>query len=343
MGHVPFPYSLHFVQSRSRASSLVLFLFSSLFKQAFHQFVPNNSIRFSLFSSLSRLLFLNLSLVSVVSWSYLAASAASSPRAMFRYNVAVVRAMSSNFLSSLKMDDPKEPIDLSLAKAQHQAYNNVIKSLLPRVIELEGSDEHPDCNFIEDTSVVIGRIALINVLGAPSRRGEARAVKETLQREGLNVIEMVLPATLDGGDVLVTSRHILVGRSNRTNDAGIEQLRSAFASLLPVVVLPVTDGLHFKSFLSLLDVDTIVVAECSAAQACTLQLEQFSYKCIFVPDIAASNVLRIRDTVLVQEGFPKSHHILAQVCEEQKLAMMSLSLSELIKADGALTCGSLLF
>src|SRR3989304_5681448 len=34
------------------------------------------------------------------------------------------------------------------------------------------------------------------------------------------------PATIDGGDVLVVGRRVFVGRSLRTDDAGIEQLRA---------------------------------------------------------------------------------------------------------------------
>jgi dimethylargininase len=36
------------------------------------------------------------------------------------------------------------------------------------------------------------------------------------------------PATLDGGDVFVIGKRMYVGRSARTNEAGIEQLRSEF-------------------------------------------------------------------------------------------------------------------
>lgn len=74
--------------------------------------------------------------------------------------------------------------------------------------------------------MVIGRRALINQFGHPTRRGEVGAVKEALEQCGLEVTTMSQgEATLDGGDVLWTGRHLMVGRSRRTNDEGIAQLK----------------------------------------------------------------------------------------------------------------------
>ena len=57
------------------------------------------------------------------------------------------------------------------------------------------------------------------------------------------------------------------------------------------------------------------------------------------PDADAVNVLRIADTVLVAAGFPQTAERIAGL----GLRVRTLDNSELRKAEGALTCCSLLF
>jgi dimethylargininase len=87
------------------------------------------------------------------------------------------------------------------------------------------------CCFVEDTCVVLGDTALINRIGHASRRGEVAGIAEALKCHPLikRVVEMQEPATLDGGDVLYTGRHIFVGISQRTNQQGIDMLRQVRA------------------------------------------------------------------------------------------------------------------
>ena len=78
--------------------------------------------------------------------------------------------------------------------------------------------------FVEDTAVVLDEVAVIARPGAESRRGETASV--AARSRGLpSVVAIEPPGTLDGGDVLVVDREVFVGRSTRTNDSGIEQLR----------------------------------------------------------------------------------------------------------------------
>ena len=71
---------------------------------------------------------------------------------------------------------------------------------------------------------------------------------------------MKSPATLDGGDVLVMPLEILVGLSTRTNESGVDTLRSSFPDH-HVISFPVEEGLHFKSIMSQLDESTIVIVD----------------------------------------------------------------------------------
>lgn len=264
----------------------------------------------------------------------------------FDYRYALVRELSSSFDDSLKQHPPSHPIDLALAEQQHENYVRVLEGLVPEVVRLKGDPNHPDCNFIEDTAIIVGGAAVISRMGAPERRGEEVAIAQALKELGVETISLQAPATMDGGDILYTGKHLFVGLSRRTNQEAVKQLQEIFEGKLEVVGIPVIEGLHLKSVISLFDQETLVVAGDLAGGEVRKNIENAApseYRFVVVPDVPASNVLRVNSSLLVQENFPASEKILQALCEEKQISMIKLNMSELIKADGALTCGSLLF
>ena len=87
----------------------------------------------------------------------------------------------------------------------------------------------PDSVFIEDTAVVFDEVAIVTRPGAVSRRVETAAVADALRPLSAAASHIEPPGTVDGGDVLVVGRRVFVGRSRRTNDAGIAQMRGVLA------------------------------------------------------------------------------------------------------------------
>src|SRR5690242_9099558 len=103
------------------------------------------------------------------------------------------------------------------------------------------------------------------------------------------------PACLDGGDVLVMPTEIFVGLSKRSNKEAVEVLSKAFPSR-KVFGVPVKANLHLKSSLSALDEKTIVVADKDFARETMENINKVAetpYDVIYVPDIPASNVVRV--------------------------------------------------
>ncbi len=263
------------------------------------------------------------------------------------YQFALVRDLSNSFEDSLKLNPPLVPIDLSLAKEQHENYTNLLEKLVPNVIRLEADRAHPDCNFIEDTAIIVGDIAVISRMGASERRGEEVAVAQALEKLGAkNIIHLQSPCTMDGGDILYTGKHLFVGLSHRTNEYALNQLKEIFAGKTEVIGIPVIEGLHLKSVISFFDAETLIVANTPAGISIQEKIELSTnsyYAFVSVPESIASNVLRVGSTLIVQEGFPSSETILQKLCDQMSVTLIKINMSELIKADGALTCGSLLF
>lgn len=259
------------------------------------------------------------------------------------YHYAITRDIADSFEDGLKLNPPLEPIDLALAKQQHEDYIHSLQRLVGQVIRLRADPKHPDCNFIEDTAIIVNNIAIISNMGAEERRGEEIPLINVLKQLGLKTIRLQAPATMDGGDILYTGKHLFVGLSKRTNKHALNQLKDIFRKT-GVIGIPVTEGLHLKSVISLFDESTLIVAANPAGATIQAHIEATTddYTFITVPDPIAANVLRVGSTLLIQEGFPESEAILQNLCNQTSVTLIKLNMSELIKADGALTCGSLL-
>jgi dimethylargininase len=186
--------------------------------------------------------------------------------------------------------------------------------------------------FVEDAAVVLDECAVITRPGAESRRGELPSIRGILARYRA-LFEITEPATLDGGDVLRIGRRVFVGVSTRTNDAGIAQLRAILRPFdYEVVAVRVNDALHLKSAVTAASDDLLVV------DAAAIDPRVFGVRHLEVPGSAA-NLLRLEDTLLCpMAAAPILGHL-----EAEGLNPVLIDNSELAKAEGGLTCCSLIF
>jgi dimethylargininase len=250
--------------------------------------------------------------------------------------LAITREVSSSMEACELTHVSRQPIDIARAREQHAAYRACLRELGVCVIELPAEDQYPDAVFVEDPAVVVDEVAVIARSGAESRRGEADSIARELAKYR-PLVWMDAPATLDGGDVMRAGRTLFVGRSARTNAAGIVQLAAAVEPhgyrALPVGVC---GCLHLKSAASWLGEDTVLVHRpwVDAGAFAGMRL-------IDVPEgeEEGTNVLLVGDTVLVARGFPET----AARVEVLGRNVRMVDNSELRKAEGALTCCSLIF
>jgi dimethylargininase len=146
------------------------------------------------------------------------------------------------------------------------------------------------------------------------------------------------PGTLDGGDVLTIGRHVFVGLSLRTNADGVRQLAGILEPLgYTVTGVPVERCLHLKTAASAASARLIVY------NPDWIEGKVFSGFDLLAVDLeaepAAANVLRVGDAVVCDGKAP----LLAEALRARALTVHTLDASELAKAEGALTCCSLLF
>lgn len=229
----------------------------------------------------------------------------------------------------------RAPIDLEAARAQHHAYERCLADAGCVIQRLDAGVDMPDSVFIEDIAIVFDEIAVITRPGAPSRRAETPAVAEAVAPHR-PVRRIEAPGTLDGGDVLRVGRTVFVGCSGRTNSAGIGQLRCTVRPLgYDVRELEVRGCLHLKSAVTAASDELLLV---NRAWIPAADLTGFDVLDVHPDEEYGANVLRLADRVVHAAAFPRTRERL----EQWGVRVQSVDVSELAKAEGAVTCCSIL-
>ena len=228
------------------------------------------------------------------------------------------------------------PIDLDRARAQHRDYEQALADAGCRVERLPAGPDMPDAVFVEDIAVVFDELAIITRPGAESRRVEVPAIAAALEpHRTLSFIEP--PGTLDGGDVLVAGRRVYVGVSSRTNRQAIAMMHRALAPhRYTVCAVEVHGCLHLKSAVTSVADDTLLVNPRWIARDA---LGGFDLVEIDPSEPAAANSMRVGETVIFPSAFPRTAERLAK----RGVTLRLVDASEVAKAEGAVTCCSLVF
>ncbi len=230
----------------------------------------------------------------------------------------------------------RSPIDYDVARAQHAAYERCLADAGCVLQRIDASADLPDSVFVEDAAVVVDELAIVTRPGAASRRPEADDVAGVLARyRTLRRIDA--PATLDGGDVLVAGRRVFIGRSGRTSAEGIDQMRRLLERHgYTVEGVDVSGCLHLKSAATLVRDGLVLVNPAWVDPAVFRPLAVVEVE----PEEAyGANALRIGRDVIYGSGCPRTR---ARI-EARGVRVTEVETGELAKAEGAVTCCSLVF
>ncbi|MEQ8243967.1 arginine deiminase family protein [Fulvivirga sp.] len=130
------------------------------------------------------------------------------------------------------------------------------------------SDVGMDSIYCRDSSIITDFGVIICAMGKAGRVTETRAVKEYYLSNGFELLgEISDGGTIEGGDVAwLDDKTLAVGRTYRTNDKGISQLKALLGSKgVEVIVADLphykgkSDVFHLMSILSPVDKDLAVV------------------------------------------------------------------------------------
>jgi dimethylargininase len=250
--------------------------------------------------------------------------------------IAITRPVSQAIERCELTNLERVPIDLRLAIAQHHVYEETLLSLGVEVLSLPEEPDLPDAVFVEDVAVVLDECAILTRPGADSRKPETKSVARALAPyRTLHTIQA--PGTVDGGDVLKVGKRIWVGLSTRSNPSAIEQMQ-AFVKPYGYIVMgvPVSGCLHLKSAVTQVAEDSLLI---NPEWVDRVNFPGMQFIDVDPSEPYAANVLLVGEEVIYQPAYPKTCLRL----EAAGIHPILVDQSELAKAEGALTCCSLIF
>jgi len=249
---------------------------------------------------------------------------------------AITRAVSRAILNCELTHLERIPIDLENARRQHQAYEEALRLLGVEVVSLPEEPDLPDSVFVEDTAILLDECALLTRPGADSRKPEVESIARALAPyRSLHQVQS--PGSVDGGDVLLVGKSIWVGLTTRSNQSAIDQMQEFLKPYgYSVRGVPVHGCLHLKSAVTQAAENTLLINPAWVEKSDFPGMEFIE---IDPSEPSAANVLLVGETAVYQPAYPKT----LQRLEKAGIHPVLVDASELAKAEGALTCCSLLF
>lgn len=248
---------------------------------------------------------------------------------------AITRAVSRRIVDCQLTHVARHPIDLDRARAQHTEYEAALRALGVEVLQLPEEPDLPDAVFVEDTAIVLDDVAVLMRPGAPSRRPEVPTVAAALA-PWRPLLAMQGPGTVDGGDVLRLGRTLWVGETTRSTPDGIAELAALVAPHgYAVRSTRVRGALHLKSAATEV-ADGLLLA--NPAWIDPSSLGDYEWIAVDPAEPFAANAVRVAGAVIHSTQFPATQARL----RARGLRVVGVDASELAKAEGGVTCCSLL-
>jgi len=230
----------------------------------------------------------------------------------------------------------RDKIDMDLAKQQHQQYQSVLSSLGCEIVIVPTESNLADSVFIEDTAVVLDEVAVLCRPATALRGQEVAGVEDVLQQYR-TLISIQSPGTLEGGDLLRVGKVIYAGLSTRSNQNGIEQLSRIVADYgFSVKTVETEKCLHLKSAISEVAPGVLLINPDWISRSTFKNYELID---VDKEEEHAANALLVGQKIIYPSSFPRTLEKLVNA----GLDVTQVNVSELQKAEGAVTCCSLIF
>jgi dimethylargininase len=217
--------------------------------------------------------------------------------------IALTRSVPPSIVNCELTHLNREPINFARAAEQHGLYERALVALGCTIQRLPSLSDLPDSVFVEDTALVLPEIAIIARPGAAPRRPEVT---------------------------------IYVGESTRTNTEGIRQLAD-FVSAYGYAMRPVKVSacLHLKSAVTRVAEDVILLNSAWVDSSSFKGMRQIE---IHPGEPFAANALWIGEHVIYSGTYDETRRRL----EENNINVLLVETDELQKAEGGVTCCSIL-
>jgi dimethylargininase len=250
---------------------------------------------------------------------------------------AIVRTPSSSIIHGITTSAHLGKPDYKLVLEQHKTYVAALNQCSVEVTVLPALEQYPNSCFVDDLALLTEHHATLTRPGASNRQGEIKEIEALIQLFYKNTGRIDSPGTLEGGDVLRVDNHFFIGLSNRSNEAGVQQMvRNLMHQGYSASVIPLKELVYLKTGVSYLNQDCLLVCGELINHPAFAHIKQ-----IIVDPYEAygTNCINVNGTILVAQGYPKTKKAISEL----GFPVIELEMSEFRKIDGGLSCLSLLF
>lgn len=267
-----------------------------------------------------------------------------------------IKPVENAFMSEKKIEQEWKELnyleapDLGKAQKEYTYFRQLLEQSGAEVLDLPPDDKTSmDSIYCRDAAILTEEGAILCNMGKEERQSEPATLEKAFEKEHIPILGKITPpGTLEGGDVAwIDERTLAVGHSYRTNEEGIEQLRSLLSPLeVEVVVVPLphykgpSDVFHLMSIFSPVDYDLAVVYSPLMPVMFRQFLYRRGYQLVEVPEAEfesmGCNVLATGPrTCIMVEGNPETEKLL----REKGCRVMTYPGEEIsIKGGGGPTC-----
>lgn len=225
--------------------------------------------------------------------------------------------------------DPNETL------RQYDRLKSTMEAFGTEVVEVPELAAHPNSVFTRDVCVVTPSGYIRLRMGLPARQGEPEwmaAHLDSMDEPCAGVIEP--PGTAEGGDVILMSSVAFVGRSTRTNDAGIAQLSRILDRMgYEVRVAEVQNSLHIGGLMSAVGPERVLCSKTGFPDRFFRDFDTIEVACT---EPSHGNVICLGDDEVIANAAENADGI--DALEGRGVRVHALDLSEFRKGGGGPSC-----
>jgi dimethylargininase len=229
-----------------------------------------------------------------------------------------------------------ELADRETTREQHDALKSAMAGVGCEVVDVPELAKHPNSVFPRDVALSTPEGYIQLRVGLEARRGEERWIAQALDTIGEPLVGVIeAPGTVEGGDVVLAGAIAFVGRSNRTNDEGVEQLAGMMAKLgyeMRVAQLEAT-YLHLGGAMSVVGPERII---CCRGVFPDDYFRGFDLIDVTRRGPSTGNVICLRDGEVIANAAENAEAI--RTLTDRGFTVHALDLSEFRKGSGGPTC-----
>jgi len=233
----------------------------------------------------------------------------------------------------------EDNINVELAMAQHENFEQTLKKHNIDVIKLPASKDFPEQVFTRDIGFTVGNDIFVAEMANEIRKGEEKELEKWLQEEDISFQKT--DDRVEGGDVIIAGETIYVGISSRTSEKSVQNL----VNKLPkhkVIQLPFNEKyLHLDCVFNLISSEIALIFPQAFSPEIIQELSE-KYMLIEVSIeeqfTMGTNVLSIGDKKVI--SLPQNKQVNTQM-RKHSFEVIEIGFSEIIKSGGSFRCCSM--